>query len=211
MKLPGLLQFRILKEAVRAIVKGPYTTKFPFKPYQPIERFRGKPEFNENECVGCGACAEVCPVGCIELVDEVSDNSGFREVIQHYDECIFCGQCEANCITTKGIKLNNEYDLALFDRKEAYTSIKKELLICEHCGAVIGARDHLSFLANKLGPLAYSNFPLILTAQKELKLVKEEVLEEVPSEIFPYLRRPDTFRILCPKCRREVLLSISKK
>lgn len=207
MKLPSLFQFRVLKEVARAIVKGPYTTKFPFKPYKPIERFRGKPEFNENECVGCGACAEVCPVGCIELVDKVSGNSGSRELIQHYDECIYCGECETNCITEeKGIKLTNEYDLALFDRKQAYISIKKELVICEHCGGIIGAKDHLSFLANKLGPLAYGNFPLILTAQKELKLAKEEVPSKAPAT----LRRPDTFRILCPKCRREVLLSNSR-
>ena len=205
MKLPSLFQFRILKEVIRAIFKGPYTTKFPSQPHKPQERFRGKPEFSEKECVGCGACAEVCPVGCIELVDEVSGNSGIRKIIQRYDECIFCGQCEANCITEKGIKLTQEYDLALFDRKKAFTYIEKELVICEYCGSIIGTKDHLSFLVKKLGPLAYGNFLLLLTSQKELELAKEEIPSKTP---FP-LRRPDAFRILCPRCRREVILTIT--
>jgi hydrogenase-4 component H len=48
--------------------------------------------------VGCGACAEVCPSQCIDIVDGEK-----RKFTLHLDSCIFCGQCQANCITEKGI------------------------------------------------------------------------------------------------------------
>ncbi|PJA61306.1 MAG: 4Fe-4S ferredoxin [bacterium (Candidatus Ratteibacteria) CG_4_9_14_3_um_filter_41_21] len=200
MKLPSLFQFRILKEAFTALFKGHYTTRFPFVPHKPPEKFRGKPVPDDDWCVGCGACAEVCPSHAIELIDE--PKTATRRIIWHYDQCIFCGQCEANCLTEKGVHLTGEYDLAVFDRKELFSEQKKELLICERCGRIIGTREHLLWLVKKLGPLAYSNFPLILTAQKELKIVKEEA----PSKVPPPTTRSDIFRILCPKCRHEVLL-----
>jgi len=96
MRYPKL---RELKEAVKALVKGPYTTKFPYEPHTPYPKFRGKPIPDEKECVGCGACKEVCPSSAIEI----KDNEHVRELIWHYDFCIFCGQCEANCTTKKGV------------------------------------------------------------------------------------------------------------
>ncbi|MCK4325228.1 4Fe-4S dicluster domain-containing protein, partial [bacterium] len=149
MRLPSLFQPRILKEAFKALFTGPYTTKFPFQPHVPAEKFRGKPEYDEKECVGCGACAEVCPSNAIEVIDEEK-----RRLVLHYDTCIFCGQCQANCITEKGITLTKEYDLTLFDRSKAIEEVEKELLRCEFCNSVIGAVDHIKWLAKKLGPLA---------------------------------------------------------
>lgn len=197
MRYPKL---RELKEAIKAVIKGPYTTKFPYEPHVPPEKFRGKPEFYEKDCVGCSACAEVCPATAIEVKDDTRAKPPMRRLVLHFDICIFCGQCQANCITEKGVKLTGEYDLALFNRNEAIVKVEKELLVCEECGKVIGAKDHLYFLASKLGPLAYGNMPLLLTASGELELVK------TPPTIGPPLRRAHIFRILCPRCRREVLL-----
>ncbi len=197
MKYPKL---RELKEAIKAIIKGPYTTKFPYEPHVPQEKFRGKPEFYEKDCVGCCACAEVCPAGVIDVIDDTVAKPPTRKLVLHFDTCIFCGQCQASCITEKGIKLTAEYDLALFDRNEATVRVEKELLVCEECGKVIGAKDHLYFLVRKLGPLAYGNMPLLLRGFGELELV------EAPPIIGLPLRRAHMFRLLCPRCRREVLL-----
>ncbi|TYB31738.1 MAG: 4Fe-4S dicluster domain-containing protein [Candidatus Mcinerneyibacterium aminivorans] len=204
MKLPSLFQFRVLKEALKSIFSPRYTSKYPAVSHVPPKKFRGKPEFNEKECVGCKACAEVCPTEAIEVVDDVEISPPNRKFLHHYDLCIFCGHCEANCITEKGIVLEDEYDLAVFDRDEAFTSIDKELIICEDCGEIIGAKDHLIYLAKKLGPLAYGNFPLIMTAQKELKIVNRDL----PSTISGEKRRTDMFNVLCPKCRSEILINI---
>lgn len=200
MRLPSLLQFRILKEAFKALFTGPYTTKFPYKPHTPAEKFRGKPEFDEEECVGCGACVEVCPSDALELFDDLKKQK--RRIVLLYDKCIFCGECQANCITEKGIRLTPEYDLATFDRAKAKTSIEKDLLLCEYCGAIIGTTDHVKWVVRRLGLLAYANLGLLLVSHEELGLAEREVrrLKELP-------KRSDRIKFLCPKCRREVVLA----
>lgn len=199
MKYPKL---RELGEAIKALIKGPYTTKFPREPHTPFEKYRGKPTPDDEWCIGCGACAEVCPAHAIDVID--NKEAAMRKVTWRYDKCIFCGQCEALCTTEKGVHLSNEYDLATFDRSTLFSDIEKELLICSECEEIIGTKDHLLWLVRKLGPLAYGNFPLILTAQKDLQIAKEDVTQPSTKAIPP--ARSDIFRILCPRCRHEVEL-----
>jgi len=202
MKLICLLQGRVLKEAFTALFTGPYTLPFPAKPSEAYPRYRGKPKYDEEECVGCGGCAEVCPAKDITVTDDKENKK--RTITLYYDKCIQCGQCEANCITEKGIKLSNEYDhLVYFDRSLAKTQIEKELVLCEVCGDIIGTADHIRWVTEKLGPLAYSNPTLILSALRDAK-----VMEEVPprdQELDP--GRHDVMRMLCAKCRRKVQLT----
>jgi hydrogenase-4 component H len=199
MRYPKL---RELKEAITALIKGPYTTKFPAVPHVPQKRFRGKPEYFKDGCVGCKACAEVCPTRCIEVKDTVDgDGVPVRKLELHYDSCIFCGQCQASCITQEGIKLSNKFDLAVFDRSQAVESVEKELVLCEGCGCVVGAKDHLAWVAKKLGPLAYSSPTAYLSALKELKLAYLDVKKQ------ENLTRQDRIKVLCPKCRREITLN----
>lgn len=197
MRYPKL---RELVEAITALIKGPYTSKFPFKPHVPEKRFRGKPEYNEQGCVGCNACFEVCPTGCITTKDVIDADVPVRRLDLHYDSCIFCGQCQAACITQEGIKLSDKFDLALFDRSEAVESVEKKLALCEGCGCVVGAKDHLKWIAKKLGPLAYSSPTSYLSALKDLKLAHLKVSKSDD------LTRQDRVKVLCPKCRREITL-----
>ena len=46
-------------------------------------------KINAEECIGCGACADECPVGAIV------ENDGKYEI--KADECIDCGSCEGAC------------------------------------------------------------------------------------------------------------------
>ncbi|MBO6061280.1 MAG: Coenzyme F420 hydrogenase/dehydrogenase, beta subunit C-terminal domain [Clostridia bacterium] len=45
-------------------------------------------------CVGCGACADACPVGCIKLIP---DEEGFLYPNTDRELCLSCGACEAVC------------------------------------------------------------------------------------------------------------------
>jgi formate hydrogenlyase subunit 6/NADH:ubiquinone oxidoreductase subunit I len=191
MRAPKL---RELKEAVRALIVGPYTANFPAEPTPVPESFRGRPRFDEDECVGCGGCANVCPPGALEMEDDLE--TGFRRLTVHLDRCIFCGQCHANCLTERGIEQTNEYDLSTTDRSTLREGVEKALLLCEACGAVIGARDHVLWVARRLGPLAFANPTLMLTALEDEGLADKE---PPPSE---ELRRGDKLRVLCPKCRQ---------
>jgi hydrogenase-4 component H len=201
MRLPGILQIAILKEALTALFSKSYTNPFPYQPSEPYERYRGKPKFFEEDCVGCGACAMVCPARDIQVYDDPENRK--RKIVLKYDECIQCGQCAANCITEKGIRLTNDYDTVYFDRKDAETSIEKDLVLCEVCGDVIGPADHIRWVSERLGPLAYSNPTLVLSALQDAR-----VLDEIPErdeELEP--GRQDVVRMLCAKCRRKVQLA----
>lgn len=196
MKYPKL---RELKEAVTALIKGPYTSKFPFEPHVPEERFRGKPEFHEEDCVGCGACANVCPARAIEVRDEGDQ----RILVYRWDLCIFCGQCEANCLTEKGIVLSDQFDLASTgSRQESRQEIQKELVLCDDCGEIIAPYDQLLFVAKKFGPLLYSNTSLLNIYFRDMDIASAEDPTSGGSE---ELSRAKRLEVLCPLCRREAV------
>lgn len=193
-----MFQFRILKEALAAVLFGPFTSKFPAEIPEPPDGYRGKPKYDEKECVGCKACFEVCPARAIFVEDDKTSKT--RTLTHRPDVCIYCGQCEAACITEKGIKLTKEYILATYDRHENTSEAKKKLVICENCGEIIGCLDHLKFLAKKLGNLLYANPTLLLARHDELKLLEKERPSENPH------KRAGHLKILCPNCRREMIL-----
>ena len=202
MRLPCLLQLRVLKLAFKSLFSRPYTTSFPGAPYEPIAEFRGRPRFSEQDCIGCGACAEVCPAKCIDQVDDIKDDNPMRRLVQHLDSCICCGQCERYCTTEKGIRLTNEYDFVGFAPEDFEERVEKELLLCECCGCVIAPVDQIRWLARRLGPLAYTNPTLMLVSQRELAVVDQGVQTDSDSAV-----RSQRLSIQCPKCRRKTSLT----
>lgn len=197
MKYPKL---RELKEAIKALIKRPYTSNFPYQPHKPFERFRGRSEFHEEDCVGCSACFQVCPARAISMEDVKNK----RILTVNWDLCIFCGQCQANCITGKGIMLSREFDLATTgERSELRQTIEKEFAACDCCGENIVPLDHILWVAKKIGPLCFSNPSLILFYFRVLNLASKE---EFPPKEESDFARPDRIKILCPRCRREAVL-----
>ena len=198
MKYPKL---RELKEALTSLFSPAYTTKFPRVPSPAAPGYRGKAEFDEKECVVCGACAEVCPPGAIQKFEEPGPG-GKRRLILDYGRCIFCGQCQDNCLTEKGIQLTTRYDLAVLSPSEAQTSIEDELVFCEYCGEAITTQKHLAWVRDRLGPLVFSNPNLFMSYLTDMGLAKEKLPK---TEGLP-LDRTDNLRILCPNCRRQLTL-----
>ncbi|MBN1418571.1 MAG: 4Fe-4S dicluster domain-containing protein [Planctomycetes bacterium] len=192
MRAPKL---RELREAIVALVAGPYTTRFPLEP-SPAPAYRGRPT-PTDACVGCGACAQVCPVGAIAIEDLPAgeDGTAVRRIRRRLDECIFCGQCQLSCTAETGVVLAPEYDLACFDRSDLEVVQEMPLVLCEDCGAPLGTLRHLAWLRRKLGPAAYGSPHLILA--------EEPPLREPPLEA---PRHQDIFKILCSRCRQKVLL-----
>jgi len=195
-------KLRELKEAVRAAFSRRYTSRYPFEPHTPPEGFRGRPQFDEDGCIGCGACAEVCPALAIEVIDDPDAAPPMRVMEQRWDKCIFCGQCELNCTTKEGIRMTGEYAIATLDRSECRQRIEHELVLCEVCGQTVGTRKHLRWVAEQLGAKAYANPTLIVSADGGMKLAVPDGGR--PDE--PTLARNDMMRVMCPACRRTTVV-----
>lgn len=196
-RLPKL---RELKEAVTAVFSPRFTTRFPDQPCVVPERYRGKPEFNTDTCIGCGACVNVCPTEALTQADDLEANPKVRKITLRYDTCIFCGNCQENCTTETGIKLSNKWDLAGLDRASMAETHEYELVLCEKCGALVGTKKHLVWLYEKLGPLAYTNPSLLLAKGGQFPTKPEDAEQKPGKETMP----SDFMRILCPKCKYEL-------
>lgn len=192
-------KLRELGEALKAVFLGPYTSKFPFKPSPAAPAFRGKIEFDNEKCVLCGACVQVCPANARAQIDDPIRK--IRQEIHYQERCIYCGQCVAYCTTKEGIRHTQEYDLAQIKNEGYENSIEKELILCEKCGEVITTRAHLLWIAKHIGELAYANPNLFLA------LSQEYGEEAMPKDTGSAPYRSEHLRFLCPGCRRTVYLN----
>lgn len=203
MRYPKL---RELKEAIRALIKGPYTSKFPYKPHKPFERFRGNPKYYETDCMGCTACVNVCPSDALSFEDKVDKDRAKRVLTHRVDLCVFCGQCEANCPTAGGIKLSRDFDLAtLGNRRELDETIEKELVLCEYCREIIAPYDQILWVAKKIGPLIFTNASLMLFYLRNYNLASKEEPRNQEKEDTGFMRS-DRIKVICPRCRRQAVL-----
>ncbi len=199
MKYPKI---REIKEAVISLFSPAYTSKYPKGDFEPFEGYRGKPVVSEEDCVGCQTCANVCPPHAITYEDD--RETATRVIRRDYGKCIFCGQCQEHCITGKGVVLSDKiFEMSNFDRNTVVEYQKRELLICESCGAIISTKDHLAYLHQKLGPKAFSSVLNLNILNERLKL---EDTEKVHIEVKDALKRKDMFNILCPNCLRKTLV-----
>lgn len=198
MRKPAFMQPRVLKQAILAALGPAYTTRFPAEPFEPQSAFRGRPRFNAEECIGCGACAQVCPPKCIEVIDDLDATPPVRRLVQHLDSCIVCGQCERYCPTQKGIRMSREWDFAGFRPEDFEERIEKELVMCEVCGEVLAPADQLEWLTTRLGPASFANPTLAIFNGIRLGYVEQGVRSTTDTPL-----RQDRMALQCPKCRRK--------
>ncbi|BBB33222.1 NADH-quinone oxidoreductase subunit I [Thermotomaculum hydrothermale] len=112
--------------------KKTVTVQYPKQKLKPFPRFRGrltllKDENGEDKCVCCMACVRICPTQVIEIKPGKKEGRKTRypeEYNFNMDRCIFCGLCVESC-NFGAIKLNDEYELAQYSRKDFYFNKEK--------------------------------------------------------------------------------------
>lgn len=133
-----MVNLRTMLESLRGLLR-PSTVPFPKRQIPPPEGIRGRPLYDRERCVGCGACSWVCPAGAISVVDE-----GDRRAVKvWHGHCAFCGKCEDSC-PWEGIKLSQEFIVVVSRKEEAEDRVELDLARCPSCGSPVTTAKHLS-------------------------------------------------------------------
>ncbi|MEZ4735270.1 MAG: NADH-quinone oxidoreductase subunit I [Caldilineaceae bacterium] len=129
-------QRRIIEQPVDQ--EGLLTIQYPEEKRLLPERFRYIPMLiwdtrtGEDRCTACGICAKVCPPQCIWIVRD-SDAAGkpvTRPAEFYIDAavCMSCSFCVEFC-PFDAIKMNHDYELAVYDRYPQLVYDKEELTV----------------------------------------------------------------------------------
>ncbi|MFZ5911409.1 MAG: formate hydrogenlyase complex iron-sulfur subunit [Chloroflexota bacterium] len=161
---------KLIKEVLRV---GEATHPYPFAPVDLAPGFRGKPEYNPEQCIACAACTIACPPNALGM--ETDLEHGTRTWSLFYGRCIFCARCEEVC-PTGAIKLEPDFELASFSREDLTVTAEFRLAACSQCGAYFASAKELEHV-------------LALLDQAGLPAGEEE-------------NRKALLR-MCPECRRK--------
>jgi len=159
---------------------APATKPYPAVKTEVPARYKGRPEYDVDLCVGCGACASVCPTKCISVEDDLITEK--RTLKLNYGICVYCKLCADACPEEKddkkGINFTLEFDMTDYDKETFYACNEVELKICETetCKEVVSTQQLISKVMQVL-------------KEKDVKMV-----ERISDEIGRY----------CVECRRNI-------
>ncbi len=118
--------------------EGLLTIQYPEERRLLPERFRYIPmliwdtEVGEDRCTACGICAKVCPPQCIWIVRDMDENGKpVTRPAEFYIDvavCMSCSFCTEFC-PFDAIKMNHDYELAVYDRYPQLVYDKEELTV----------------------------------------------------------------------------------
>ncbi len=110
------------------------TMQYPDEKWTTPERWRGRLHNVIEDCIGCQACARVCPVDCITIRTEkrgkdepevfTSEESGRKpkklRVLQYDIDlslCCYCGFCTEQC-PTSCLRMIPDYEFSVYEKDE---------------------------------------------------------------------------------------------
>ncbi len=109
------------RELLKNAASKPCTLIYPFEKREMPKGSRGRHQYDEAKCTGCGMCSRVCPSFAIELKGLGPKCEGLKV---NLGACLFCQQCEESC-PTGAIWLSTEYELAVINKADEILDFKR--------------------------------------------------------------------------------------
>jgi hydrogenase-4 component H len=134
-----------LKEALVCLQAGQVTLEYPFRPHPPDGEFRGLPQVEASNCIGCGACANACPARLISL----SDDGEYRLLEFELGRCTYCASCRDAC-PQQAITMSPEFETSTGSKDDLVVKIRLKLVRCRLCGQVVTTQRALDRVKNDL-------------------------------------------------------------
>ncbi|ENM5451489.1 formate hydrogenlyase subunit HycF [Shigella sonnei] len=127
--------FTFIKKVIKT---GTATSSYPLEP----KNFRGKPEQNPQQCIGCAACVNACPSNALTVETDLATGELAWEF--NLGRCIFCGRCEEVC-PTAAIKLSQEYELAVWKKEDFLQQSRFALCNCRVCNRPFAVQKEIDY------------------------------------------------------------------
>ena len=137
----------MLKLIKKVLKTGTATVAYPARPLEMAENFRGKPQYNAQQCIGCGACANACPSNALTMT-HTEEGDGVRWSL-FLGRCIFCARCEEVC-PTAAIKLSQAFELAVWRKEDLFETADFPVCHCRQCGHPYAVQKEIDFALSLL-------------------------------------------------------------
>jgi formate hydrogenlyase subunit 6 len=131
--------FTFIKKAIKG---GVVTGSYPLEAIAVDPNFRGKPEHNSQQCIGCAACINACPSNALSAETDLA--AGQQVWRFNLGRCIFCARCEEVC-PTAAIRLTQQYELATWNKADFLQEARFPLCYCRQCSRPFAVQKEIDY------------------------------------------------------------------